>query len=60
MSAWVLGLLPFGAAAMIQLTNPQFLEVLFTDPGGQKMVMVAAAMMFFGVLVMRKIIRIRV
>jgi tight adherence protein B len=60
MSAWVLGLLPFAAAAMIQLTNPQFLEVLFTDPGGQKMVMVAAAMMFFGVLVMRKIIRIRV
>lgn len=60
MSAWVLGLLPFGAAGMIELTNPQFLEVLFTDPGGRKMLMVAGLMMLFGVFVMRRIIRIRV
>lgn len=60
MSAWVLGLLPFGAALMIQLANPQFLEVLYMDPGGRKMIAVAFAMMVFGVLVMRKIIRIRV
>ena len=60
MSAWVLGLLPFGAAAMIQLTNPKFLEVLYTDPGGRKMLMFAFGMMIFGVFVMRKIIRIRV
>lgn len=60
MSAWVLSLLPFGAAAMIQLTNPKFLEVLYTDPAGQKMLMAAALMMVFGILVMRKIIRIRV
>ena len=60
MSAWVLGLLPFGAAAMIQLTNPEFLEVLYTDPGGRKMLAVAFTMMVFGVLVMRKVIRIRV
>jgi tight adherence protein B len=60
MSAWVLGLLPFGAAAMIQLTNPKFLEVLFTDPGGQKMLMAAGALMVLGVFVMRRVIRIRV
>jgi len=60
MSAWVLGLLPFCAAAMIQITNPQFLAVLFTDPAGRKMVGMALFMMFMGVLVMRKIIRIRV
>ncbi|MCC6071524.1 type II secretion system F family protein [Massilia sp. GCM10020059] len=60
MSAWVLSLLPFGAAAMIQLTNPKFLEVLYTDPAGQKMIMVALFMMFMGVLAMRKIIKIRV
>lgn len=60
MSAWVLGLLPFGAALMIQLTNPQFLEVLYTDPAGRKMIAVTLTMMVFGVLVMRKIIRIRV
>ena len=60
MSAWVLGLLPFGAAAMIQITNPQFLEVLYTDPGGRKMLAVALTMMVLGVFVMRRIIRIRV
>lgn len=60
MSAWVLSLLPFGAAFMIQLTNPQFLEVLYTDPAGRKMIAVAVVMMVLGILVMRKIIRIRV
>jgi tight adherence protein B len=60
MSAWVLGLLPFGAAFMIQLTNPKFLEVLYTDPGGRKMLAVVGVMMVLGVLAMRKIINIRV
>jgi tight adherence protein B len=60
MSAWVLGLLPFGAALMIQLTNPKFLEVLYTDPGGRKMLAVVGVMMVLGVLAMRKIIHIRV
>ena len=60
MSAWVLSLLPFGAALMIQLTNPQFLEVLYTDPAGRKMLAGAGVMMVLGILAMRKIIRIRV
>ncbi|WP_028104180.1 type II secretion system F family protein [Pseudoduganella violaceinigra] len=60
MSAWVLGLLPFAAALMIQITNPTFLAVLYTDPAGQKMVAGALTMMVLGVLAMRKIIRIRV
>ncbi|RJG03668.1 type II secretion system F family protein [Noviherbaspirillum sedimenti] len=60
MSAWVLSLLPFGAALMIQLTNPEFLEVLYTDPAGRKMLAGAAVMMVLGILAMRKIIRIRV
>ena len=60
MSAWVLGLLPFGAGALIQLTNPKFLEVLFTDPGGRKMVGFALGMMVLGVFVMRRIVKIRV
>ena len=60
MSAWVLGLLPFGAAMMIQLTNPAFLRVLYTDPAGRKMVATAVVMMILGVFVMRRIIKIRV
>lgn len=60
MSAWVLGLLPFAAAAMIHLTSPQFLAVLYTDPGGRKMLAGALTMMLIGLYVMRRIIRIRV
>ena len=60
LSAWILSLLPFGAAAMIHLTNPQFLEMLFVDPGGRKMLAGALVMMACGILVMRNIIRIRV
>jgi tight adherence protein B len=60
MSAWVLGLLPFGAAAMIQLTNPAFLRVLYTDPAGHMMLGVAGGLMVLGLFAMRKIIRIRV
>jgi tight adherence protein B len=60
MSAWVLGLLPFGAGLMIYLTTPDFLSVLFTDPMGRKMVATCLVMMVLGVLAMRKIIKIRV
>jgi tight adherence protein B len=60
MSAWVLSLLPFGAAAMIQLTNPQFLELLYTDPAGRKMLAVAGILMVIGIFIMRQIVRIRV
>ncbi len=60
MSGWVLTLLPFAAGLMIELTNPKFLEVLYTDPGGRKMLAGAALMMALGILSMRKIVRIRV
>jgi tight adherence protein B len=60
MSAWILSMLPFGSALLIHLTNPSFLAVLYTDPGGQKMIAFALTMMALGVLAMRYIINIRV
>lgn len=60
MSAWVLGLLPFAAAFMIQVTNPSFLKILYTDPAGRKMVATALVMMVLGAFAMRRIIKIRV
>jgi tight adherence protein B len=60
MSAWVLGLLPFAAAGLIHLTNPDFLALLFTDSAGKKLLMLAMVMMVIGFFVMRKVIRIRV
>ncbi|CAG9165023.1 hypothetical protein LMG23992_00169 [Cupriavidus laharis] len=60
MSAWVLGLLPFATAGVILMINPGFMKVLWEDPIGLKMVGGALVSMTFGVLWMRKIIRIRV
>jgi tight adherence protein B len=58
-SAWVLCLLPFGAGFMMYLANPETMGVLWTDSGGRKMLYGALGMMLFGVLAIRKIVRIR-
>jgi len=60
MSAWVLGLLPFGVAGIMFVSNPAFLMLLFTDPGGRKMLYGAGFMMLLGVFVIRKVTHIRV
>ncbi|SEB21212.1 type II secretion system F family protein [Paraburkholderia sartisoli] len=60
LSAWILGILPFAMALLISIVNPGFLRILWTDPTGLKMLGVALAMMMFGVIWMRKVIRIHV
>lgn len=60
MSAWVLGLLPFCVGAVINIVNPNFMDVLWSDPIGLKMVGGALVMMTLGVWWMRRIIKIRV
>jgi len=60
LSAWILCLLPFGLAGVINLINPKFMAVLWIDPMGLKMIYAALVMMALGALWMRKIIRIRV
>ncbi|WP_296657845.1 type II secretion system F family protein [Paraburkholderia sp.] len=60
LSAWILGLLPFGVATVISVVNPDFMSVLWTDPAGFKMVGGAVVLMLFGFVWMRKVIRIHV
>jgi tight adherence protein B len=60
LSAWILGLLPFGTAGLILVVNPGFMKVLWEDPLGWKMIGGALTSMISGVFWMRKIIRIRV
>ena len=60
LSAWILTLLPFALALMLQVVNPNFLSVLWTDPVGVKMVAIALGMMVLGIFVMSRIIKIRV
>jgi tight adherence protein B len=60
LSAWILTLLPFALGFVLQLVNPKFLSVLWTDPMGVKMVGVALFMMAVGIFAMWRIIKIRV
>jgi tight adherence protein B len=60
MSAWILGLLPFAVALMIFLLNPGYIKILWTDPSGIKLLWYALGMICFGLLWLRKVIRIRI
>jgi len=60
MSAWVLGLLPFGVAGMLLLINPNYIKPLWTDPTGIRLLWYALVMIVFGVMWLRKVIRIRI
>lgn len=60
LSAWILGLMPFALAGVMNLANPKFMSLLWTDPLGIAMVQHMLLLMLFGALIMRKIVRIRV
>lgn len=60
LSGYILFGLPFVTAGMINLVNPDFMKVLWTDPIGPKLLTGAFVMMTLGGLWMRKIVRIRV
>lgn len=59
-SAWVLTMVPIVLAALLHITSPAYLPVLFEHPRGMTMVAACAALMVIGVLWMRKIIRIEI
>jgi tight adherence protein B len=60
MSAWILGLLPFGVGGMLLLINPGYVKPLWTDPTGKRMLWYALVMIVIGVMWLRKVIRIRI
>jgi tight adherence protein B len=60
LSAWILGLLPFGTAAIMMVLNPGFLDVLWQDPTGLNLLYAVLGSMMFGLLWMRHIIKMRV
>ncbi len=60
MSAWILGLLPLGVMLLMTLSNPAYVRVLWTDPIGVRLMWYAFGVAMFGVLWMRKLIRIHI
>jgi tight adherence protein B len=60
MSAWILGAMPFAVALMLALLTPDYVSLLWTDPSGVRLLWYAAGMIVFGVIWLRKVIRIRI
>ena len=55
-SAGIIGSLPPAVMILVTLTTPAYMMILFTDPRGQFMLLIAVAMMSMGVFVMKKMI----
>jgi tight adherence protein B len=60
MSAWVLGLLPFGTAGVMMLTNPAYISVMWTDPAGITLAWYGVGTLAVGAVWLRKMTHIRI
>jgi tight adherence protein B len=60
LSAWILSLLPFVLVVLINLVNPKFMSILWTDPAGIYLIGGGLVLMTVGILWMWRIIKIRV
>jgi tight adherence protein B len=60
MSAWILCALPIFVTFMVTYLNPDYMSKLWKDPRGHTLIIVALSMQFVGMLMVRKILRIKV
>ena len=59
LSALILSLLPFGVVLVLRLTNPEYHNNMLSEPMGRVMAGIAVFMMLVGVLVMRRMARLK-
>jgi tight adherence protein B len=59
LSALILSVLPFAIVFVLLLINPEYMSSLFTEPMGRIMAGIAILMMLFGILVMRRMARMK-
>lgn len=57
MSSYILGALPLVTGALLTVMNPSYMQVLVTDPTGQKLLLIGAGLLGMGALSMRMLIR---
>jgi tight adherence protein B len=59
LSALILTIMPFLLAFVLFLVNPEYMSTLFTEPAGRIMIWIALLLMLLGLLVMRRMIRMK-
>jgi tight adherence protein B len=60
LTGWILALLPVALLALISLITPDYSNMLFHDPVGQKLLGAGATLIVIGSLVIRKIVDVQV
>ena len=60
LSAWLLCGLPIGVALAVTAMNPEYMSVLWKDPRGHKLIYLAVFLQISGMLIVRKILRIKI
>jgi tight adherence protein B len=60
LSAYILIGLPFFIGLAVYFLNPKYVKVLFEDPIGHVMLLVAGVMMVVGIIVMKRMIKVKV
>lgn len=60
LSAWLLCGLPVGVAAAVTTMNPEYMSILWKDPRGHKLIYLAVFLQISGMLIVRKILRIKI
>ena len=60
LSAWLLCGLPIGVAVAVTAMNPEYMSILWKDPRGHKLIYLAVALQISGMLIVRKILRIKI
>ena len=57
MSSYILGGLPLVTGSMLSIVNPDYMAVLFTDPSGRNLLLLAVVLLGVGAFIMRTMIR---
>lgn len=59
LSGLILVILPLVMALLVQFLNPEYLKVLFDDPAGMYLIVGALVLQIIGIMVIRRIVRLR-
>ena len=59
-SAWLLCALPIFLAVYMSVVNPAYMEVMWRDPRGHRLLFIASGMQLLGMVMVRKIMRIKI
>src|ERR671927_241326 len=60
LSAWLLCGLPIGVAIAVTAMNPEYMSILWKDTRGHKLIYLAIGLQLSGMMIVRKILRIKI